>query len=239
MHMKQKYTNKAFLPPEKFILFRIFSKEEHAKALLDGLIRMHSLHYYTTLEENEKHKRSDENEGLIKKQRKALPDNASMTNIKIEMQKRLAKESAELRKIYCFCMFLLNDSGSIKTATLSKKDIEKLKDFGNFAVLFKNPQYLIKKLDEYCLDNDIVMGYSPIKYVRSDNEEERDEFCKENTFKYQREFRIKLLGKKDGQMDMDEPFIINIGDLSNIAELHETEKLLNAIQNKNLSLLKK
>lgn len=196
-----------------FLLCRLFDNRKYAESFLNGKLRMMSLYHYRTQVENE-HGRKDKYEGtqkLWQGQNTTLTINGQTIEGLLSVSLRM--DSYEKKTKICCCTTLCHNGNAINGLdTLSQFSLP-------YCVIFSDPNKFIEKFRSAAKGMDYAFGkvsfYNPKTYNGDIHA-----FMKPESYAWQNEYRLTL------QSDAEDPFLLNVGDLHDIATIFETEILI-------------
>ncbi len=225
-----------------FYMFVKFGSKENLVKLQQGQLYMKNLQYYVDLEKNT----LDEDVG-DKYDGQMMLEDTKVTLVDYET-KELFKEFTTTRvsmglgfsKCPVFCFFSFDDRNSIK-AELNGDNLKayyeftdeqrnKLNAFGTHALIIKNTNEFVERIQNGLLSNEIgysrgfvqYYSYNNIEHFRQVKEDNtKIAFWKRQKYAYQQEYRFLA------HTTVDDHLIIDIGDISHITQLVETKRLLN------------
>ena len=212
---------------QKFLLLRLFSKDSYAYDFLSGKMRMMPLSYYRKIEDDG-HGRKDKYEGT------ELLWQGQCTTIKIGDYEITGKDGLksivlrtsafeETTKINCFTLLPVREDGSFDMGHIPYFKLP-------YCVVFTNPDELIRRFRNAALGMDYGCGkvsfYNPDTYNGYVNA-----YMKPDSYKWQHEYRFSVVS------DTSDPFILELGDLSDIAQIHKTEDFTQTISRYNVNSL--
>lgn len=210
-----------------------FMKKEFAESFLKGNIYMSALGYFWS---NGFDSQKDFNEGTVEMQAPAdSPFPQDLCSV-ISGSVRYRMEAYKYCNLLCMVMHHYN----IQKKQTERFD-ERMRDYGECAVrIFEVEEFLrrvtekAKALGDYCLAG--PMNYLPFDTVRN----YVDCFDKMAPYAWQKEWRIayihdherlKQLAAEDPLRTYEEPFTLNIGDISDIAEIVSAKDIFDTPQN--------
>ena len=202
------------------ILCRCFDKLEYAEDFLNGNIRMMSLKYYRT-KEADNNGRKDKYEGAQKLWQgnsttilidgKEISDADGLVNIVLR-----SSEYEQNTKICCLTLLPVNDE---------IEGLDGLLQFNlSYCVLFSNPDEFVKRFVKIAQPYNCA-GNKVIFYDETTHNGELTKFHKPLSFAWQNEYRLTVYSNSN------DPFIINIGDLHDIATVYPTKELVEKLKN--------
>ncbi len=102
---------------------------------------------------------------------------------------------------------------------------EKNKDFGHYCVCIINVKEFLSRIDKVLVEKNVDCEYMKVNYINKNKEykikDEEVPFTKFDNFSYQKEFRIVI----DTKNNRDEHYIMEIGDLRDIAFITTIDKI--------------
>lgn len=225
-----------------FFLAKIFDSEGYAEDFISGNIFANRLSYFRELEEEESINRSDKHEGIVSWYQ---PD-----QIKIEVNGHVLTDLAGPTSIKMDCHDYINvfciyaaHSGELETVSeetldILKKELEIPKEclnLGEYAVLVTNVPQFIDRIKKAVMDKNYKMTSGLVTYYDPDTFhgnffEDEPIFRKQDGYKHQKEYRFAF----DTGLVGDDPLILNIGNISDIAEKCKVSDVNNGL---NIKLL--
>lgn len=211
-----------------FTCSKTFSKTEYAQDFLKGNLRFMPLNYYTDLEGDS---REDRYEGVSLLHQPHLSE-FEINGIKLDSDNLagpiLVRHNKDNAHIFCMSAFYNKDTTkSFKTEkeflnNISKPCKFKLLTFGNITVLIINIIEFFNRVDNAVKKNKLCYKRKLVKYVSLNEfhgKIKEPGFIKDLNYENESEFRFAL---KDLP---NEPFILSIGDISDIATILETNEM--------------
>ena len=136
--------------------------------------------------------------------------------------------------LHVFCMHGLYSNGNPTTTEELKEQLEIsercMEDFGEHAVIIKNGEKFFRRVNEAVRRNNYRSRHGLVKYYQNIHpalESDLDgAFYKREKYIYQREYRIAI---STGTIGCD-PFVLDIGDLTDITEYVRTEDINKELQ---------
>ena len=215
-------------------------------SLLDGKVFMHNLQYYINLEQEKGDRTAgDRYEGKLPVANMTLLISDPDTNKEIiRIPGRDALFDFGMSKFPVYCIMALDSRNLIKDESEQIKENEnvcarygfsdsqkkEMSTFGNSAVVIKNVDKFIYRIKKAAEKQKIQVGYGMVRYYQGDNMLEHQSqvleqhgtalFWKREKYKNQQEYRICL------KTEIDDHMILDIGSIRDIAELFETQELL-------------
>lgn len=197
------------------ILCRCFDTKAHANMFLDGKLRMMSLEYYRK-KENDENGRKDKYEGT------KLLWQGENTVIVID-----GHEISNADGLVSFVMRSMDHEKNTKICCCSllpiNNNIEVLENLLKFrlpyCVLFTNPNEFVLRFRRAAQNMKYAMGRISFFDEKTYNGD-LNAFMKPVSFSWQNEFRLTL------EVNTDDPYILNLGDLHDIAVVFETNELV-------------
>jgi len=208
-----------------FFLTKVFDSEGYAEDFISGNIFANRLSYFRELEEEESGNRSDKHEGIVNWYQ---PD-----QIKIELNGRVLTDIAGPASIKMhwhnhinvFCIYAAHSEEleriSEETLDVFKKQLqipEECLKLGECAVLVTSVPQFIDRIKKAVMDKSYGMTAGLVEYYDPDTfhgtfSETESIFRKQNEYKHQKEYRFAF----DTGLEGDDPLILNIGNISDIA----------------------
>lgn len=228
-----------------------FGKKENLEKLQRGEIYFKNLNYYSSLEESTGNSIiGDRNEGrhVLSEVTVNCYDKSSGKNILYLENANVLMNIEEVSKMPVFCMTVLstNDMNyqgrkeNTESYSFCYNDI--LKDVSgedgwSSALVITNINEFLRRVEKACDRKNIKYLYKKIKYTNMginyiDRFQDIEKcmyniaFWKDVAYESQKEFRIALIEK-----EVEDHFILNIGDISDITLLFEGEEYNNLINN--------
>ncbi len=208
-----------------FFLVKVFENEDFADQFLKGNVFAKRLSYFRKLEEGEDANRSDQHEGVVSWHQPG--------KVNIEINGRLITDlagpvSVKMHwhdQLNVFCIYAAHSGefeGVSEDNLLSfKKQLEIPEEclkLGGCAVLITSVSQFIDRVrksverNNYGMTAGLVEYYDPETFHGSFSETESI-FRKRDEFKHQKEYRFAF----DTGIQGDDPLILNVGDISDIA----------------------
>lgn len=211
--------------------YRFFATKEYAEEFISGNLYMKNLSYFW---ENGFEGQRDFYEGSLLTM---TPQKTPFPNDLV----KVIKGNVPTRMIgyrYCnicsFTRLIVNN----KRKYVVKFD-RRIKDFGDYVVRIRDfDEFLKRVINATIRNNDIAIG-DPVMYFEPSYQSLLNCFCKSEEYNWQFEWRIAYLHdiealKKDAKVNRTiqdlfqwHPFTLNIGDISDICELHSAEDMWN------------
>ena len=208
------------IPDRPMLLCRCFDTLEHAEDFLNGNIRMMSLKYYRT-------KVADDNGRKDKYEGAQILWQRTCTTILIA-GKEISKADGLTHIVFRLSAHEKNTKICCLSLLPLYNNIIKLDGFLQFnlsyCVLFSNPDEFLKRFREVAQ----AYGCKEKKVIFFDEAVYNGvltEFHKPASFAWQNEYRLTAY------CDCKDPFIINIGNLHDIATVHPTNELVENLKN--------
>lgn len=226
-------------------LTKVMEKREYAEQFLAGHLYMNPLSYFQSIEEDVDG-RGDSFEGCA-----ALfqPNQCILTigDLEIEASSlvgpiRYAYQKTQNANVMCMYAGYLDesdtivfDNNQILTADDQRDTIlnalipdENLDDLGEWSVTIRNIPEFKKRFTAAAREAKLTSATGLVKYYDPNTfhgsfPEGEEMFYKRNTYAYQKEFRLAVI-RNDGK-----PFVLSIGDISDIAELLPTRTTFESI----------
>ncbi len=207
-------------------LLKIFENEKYQNDFLNGDLYMNTLKKFKEYDKSDTN-RSDKFEALISNQK---PDLVQIGKLSFPKKDCGFMKLNSLEYDYCnlLCMYKLWMENENDILSIDSKN----KEFGSCCVIIHNVNLFLKKITEKTDSKDIVCHYNEVKYINKNKEFKNLNdfdipFTKFSEYKYQREFRIAI----DTKRNVNEPYILNIGDIRNICEITTIEKINQQLKN--------
>lgn len=210
-----------------------FMRKDFAESFMEGNIYMSALGYFWA---NGFESQQDFNEGTVQMQ---SPQNSPFP----QMRRSIIKGSVRYRlEAYKYCNLLCMVMHHYNTQKKQTERFnERMRNYGEYAVRIIDIEEFLSRVFEkaksqgdYCLAG--PMNYLPVDTIR----EGMDCFDKLLPFAWQKEWRIayihdqerlKLLAAEDPIRSYEEPYILQIGDISDIAEIVSAKDIFDMPQN--------
>lgn len=205
---------------------KTFSKIEYAQDFLKGNLRFMPLNYYTNLEGDS---REDRLEGVSLFYQPHLSE-FKINEIKLNSDNLagpiLVRHNKDHAHISCMSAFYYKDTTkSFETEkevldNISKPCKSKLLTFGDITVLIANIIEFFNRVDEAVKKTKLPYKRKLVTYISLDEfhgKIEEPGFIKDLSYENESEYRFALKGIPN------EPFILNIGDISDIAIIMNTK----------------
>lgn len=210
-----------------------FMKKAYVEPFLSGNIRMSALGYFWA---NGFESQKDFNEGTVQMQAPAQSPFPQILRSAIKGSVRYRLEAYKYCNLLCMVIHHYNTQ---KKQT--ERFDERMRDYGEYAVRIIDIEEFLNRVFEkakaqgdYCLAG--PMNYLPIDTVRDGT----DCFDKLISFSWQKEWRIayihdqerlKKLAAADPIRTYEEPYTLNIGDISDIAQIVSAKDIFDTPQN--------
>lgn len=232
----------------KTFLFCKFGEEKWLRELQKGKLYCKNLKYYSQLEKQSNDTAmGDYREGKhIETQCQVKLYEYGTTNLVLDLKgANIAIGTEESVKMPVFCLVGLRDT-DIERIDNEDKEMylfkpketlsEILKEkYWNSALIIRNPLEFVKRIVNRCNEEGIEYKFGFVNYTdMSINYLDREEsiesnfqnvaFWKDNQYKKQYEYRMAFINKM-----VEDNFILDVGDLSDITTLLDEEKLKKAI----------
>lgn len=225
-----------------FCMLVKFGSKDNLIKLQQGELYMKNLQYYVDLEKNA----DDEDVGDMY-DGQMLWEDAKVTLFDYDTKEIFTEGTASklslnlgYLKYPVFCMFtfdyrnhtdeeLKGDNLSVRY-DFTDEQKNKLHKFGTHALIIKNGDEFVERVKKGLLHNDIgysrdfvkYYAFNNIKHLREVKEDSmKIAFWKRQKYAYQQEYRFLA------HTEVDDHLCVNIGDISGITQLVETNKLLN------------
>ena len=212
-------------------LFKFFCCEKYRDDFLRGRLYFNSLNYFRKTEASDVFGRNDPYEcckifqpNSIKVSLGPLELNDLAGPVSICGHDDVLKSN-----IMCFSTIRIDSRKKYTSLEDLKRDVlfsEKMIRYGEHAVVIPRVELFVERLEKAALKAGYGFVKGPVNYYDFSKDNVSDEypknaFQKRREFSYQREFRF-LLRKKDA---IDKPEILEIGDLSDIAQFCKSADL--------------
>lgn len=230
-----------------FALIKFFQEEKHANDFIEGKLFANRLSYFKKLEGDEQ--RGDEDEGAIVHERGQFTLNLTVvdpdTGEEIDhctidgsdLATSLIVRPNWFNDWNLFCLYALHDGGlqvrppeDAQSLEECLKISEACAELGEYAVVITNYTEFVKRVygaaveAEYGLVGKLVSYYDYASGTPPITSEIGTIFTKRDEYEYQSEFRFAI---KTGTVG-DDPIILDIGKIDDIAIAFGTSDLLNA-----------
>lgn len=213
------------MPKHIISLFLKFGEERHMCDLFyNGTIYMNPIQYFRNLEDN--HLRGDTYEGISRIKNyppgKFTIPSLGFTGNYLAFQVRESYQTVlgNIFSLYCVSSHGWKDPSKIKISDLNKR-------FGSHCVIIKNNVKFLSLIENKLKEIGADFHHGFVKYYDKDKIDRKlNLFEKPLEFEYQKEFRFYVDTRSD------EPFIINIGSLEDIAELHPAGGIIDTLEAK-------
>ncbi len=226
-----------------FMLMK-FGSAENLKKLQSGQLYMKNLKYYVDLETKTTNNYiGDKYDGHF------VIQNADISLYTIDTHELIAKfNNAKFSMEFgfleypVFCMFKLDHRNYVSeyfngynftvTSKFTEEQISKMANFGDSVLIIKDSGEFIKRINNGLTDAGYKFVSDDVQYYGLNNSEYFEQvknndlttaFWKNEKYSYQQEYRLLVLNCVDDYLSID------IGDISDITVLLETEKLLKMI----------
>ena len=209
-------------------LSKTFSNKKYAEDFLNGKLRFMPLDYYTNLEGDS---REDKYEGISS----MFQPNFSIfiiDGIKLDSSALagpiLLREGKDEMHIFCMSAFYYKDNSKLFETEeeilneINKPSKTKLLSFGKISVIIIDINEFIKRIDRVAKEKSICYKRDFVKYIDLKDFHgniEKPGFIKDLKYKDEVEYRFALEGLGN------EPFILDIGDINDIAVIIETDHI--------------
>ncbi|GLI54924.1 hypothetical protein PM10SUCC1_04390 [Propionigenium maris DSM 9537] len=221
-----------------------FGKKEHMESLMKGTVYMNSMEFFKAYEDC--NNIGDQEEGV---QKILQPDHTKITIGPVEFEKdgklikiperTLSKENGlinlkinlDISNINLFCLYKISLEKICKDNLIFHLPQE-IKDDENYThcVIFNDPQKFVEKLNYSAKNKSNDFQAKVIEYVDKDSYHgEVGIFKKFKKYEHQNEYRIALVPDQQYRGSNNE-FVLEIGDLSDIALLMETSQLEDSLE---------
>lgn len=218
---------------------KIFSSEEYRNEFLKGNLYMNPLKYFIDFE--------DEHSGNVGDKHEALSAWLQPSEMRMifkfgdkefeipssDIAAPIAIKRTHFDSVNVLCLMVLHSHGIPLNGSISAEQVELLKGYfaipedvvnlGEYAVVIPNTGLFLEKVkaaSQHLVDNGeaLKMTAKTVKYydqsqTLSLTNEEEAIFHKQKSYEHQKEFRISL-DRGKGEVT---PFVLKVGDLSNIA----------------------
>lgn len=224
-----------------FALVKIVEEEKYADDFMSGKLYMNPLNYFKNYEDKQEEIRGDPDEGLgaILQPQKMELKIADMVIKPSELTGPIKFRFNSSDSLNAFCMYSLN-CGNLETITKDQIPILKTQlmipdsclEFGSICVVVADVKKFINRVKESIKKSNISGRMGLVEYYDESSkhsffDQARIGFYKRNKFSDQKEYRIIV----ERITNQAEPFVLNVGDLSDICkkttpqQLNETIKL--------------
>lgn len=211
---------------QTILSFIKFGQEEHILDMFNnGNIYLNTIQSFRSFEDN--CLRGDKYEGVSKiiNYPKGNLEIKSI-NYKAEYLSLQVRESFEhvvgnIFSLYCISSFHIPNP-------LEFKIDEKITEFGTHCIIIKDNVEFLKRMEDCFKTNGITLHHDFVSYYNASNFNGKlNVFQKPNEYSYQNEFRFYA------DSGLTKPLILNIGSLSEIAEIHKSKDVIGTL---NLSI---
>lgn len=205
-------------------LIKFLETEEYLNDFLNGKIFMNTLRYFKTLECNDTN-RHDRSETFLSNYQ---PDCIQIGNLVIPKEdcSRIILNSLKYDFCNIFSMYSLWPINHEEQLHIDEQN----KNFGDFCVCVTDVSEFLKRIKDKTDTLGIACQYMRVKYISKNIDhdvlEEEVGFSKFASFSYQKEFRIIV----DTELNIDKPFVLDIGSISDIAFVSSINKLNKQLQ---------
>lgn len=208
---------------QTILAFIKFGHEEHMLDMFNnGNIYLNTVQSFRNFEDN--NLRGDNYEGVSEVinypkgtfEIKSLNYKGEYSSIHI--RKSFEKVVGNIFSLYCISSFHISDP-------LEFKIDEKILEFGTHCILIKDNAELLKRIEESFKNKDIILHHNFVSYYDTKSFDGKiNVFQKPNEYKYQNEFRFYA------DSGLNEPLLLKIGNLSDIAEMHKSEDIISTLE---------
>jgi len=202
----------------RYFLFK-FGKQEHVDQFVhEGLMFMNTLKKFKTLENG--NPRSDRHEGTTysypadKVKKFSMERNGEWVDLELVKGSSLTGngKKASITNVFCMYAFCVSISKNLVDPRNFK--------FGDTFAMLKDGDEFLRRVDAVAKKKNIVLGRGLVEYVdKSTYVGKMGVFRKYSEFAYQSEFRFFVITGNDT------PFILKIGDISDISKIGSVEEL--------------
>ncbi len=203
-------------------LFLKFGKEEHIQdLLLNGTIYMNSIQYFRKFEDNGL--RGDNFEGITELK------NYPSGEFEIKSLNHKGKYiSLQFRESYEEVLGNIYSMYAISSLTVPNpigfKIDKKNKEFGTHCLLVKNNPEFLKRIEKRLKEINLKFRHGFVDYYDKYKKNGKiNLFQKPNEYQYQNEFRFYV------ERESIEPIKIQIGNITDIAEIHKSEDVIETL----------
>ena len=204
-------------------LLRFFKTEEYQNQFLDGKLRMNTLKSFKDTEKFDI-ARADKFEAIFEHKQQNIDDIQTIL-LWPHKEEILSSSITKTTEKFDFCNLLCLYALWKKTEDEQIVIDEKNKFFGQYCVCITDIQEFLIRIKKITDEKDIVCHHMQVEYINKSQEhtivEEKIPFTKFDNFAYQREFRIAIDTKKN----VDEVYILEIGNLRDIAFITTIDKI--------------
>lgn len=204
-------------------MFIKFGEEDNIKDLFhNGTIYMSSIQRFREIEDNEL--RGDKYEG-ISRIKNYPPGQFEITSIgykgnylALQVREAYKEVLGNIYSLYCISSHGWDNP-------LDFKMDDRLKRFGSHCVVIKDNQKFLSLIENKLKELKAKFRYGFVEYYDKDKVDRKiNLFEKPNEFEYQKEFRFYI------ERLSAEPFVFNIGSLTDIAELHPSHIIVDQLK---------
>lgn len=195
-------------------IFIKIGREEHLKRFRnEGMLHCETLDFFAEIEDGRR--RGDKMENATKFFNKSnhvltiFDENDKSKNMKINLVKAHFSEKNQAINLFCLYKVDINEYEENKPFMLEQKFCEEA--WGSHFVIITQPENFIKQLEKKVNNLNLAMISDVVRYKDLANYKgDNDGFIKDESYSYQKEFRIKIKNNEAKCID------IFIGDISNI-----------------------
>ncbi|MGL5458367.1 MAG: hypothetical protein ACRDBY_01970 [Cetobacterium sp.] len=207
---------------------KTFSKIEYAQDFLKGILRFMPLNYYTNLEGDSREDKYEGVSSFLQPHLSKFVINGMELNPKELVGPILIRSDLDKAHIFCMSAFYFQSSKLIVETeeeiweNFYKPCKEKLLTFGDITVFITNIKEFFKRVDNAIKANELIYKRNLVEYrtLNDFHGEVKDPgFIKDLRYRNENEYRISLKELSD------EPFFLNIGDISDIAWIFDTKDI--------------
>lgn len=211
-----------------FVLVKFLTEEVHLRDLLDGKIYANRLSWFRRIEESDDSGRGDKYEGIVgwfQSGRGVLTLDGVDIMPHIDRPIEIRSNRLDHYNLYCTTYGWVDED---VLSGLSDDDSEELSNtlmitrsqlsLGQYAVVIKDVHEFTRRMKEAADTRGYVIGHKQVEYYNPDTyygvTSAADAiFRKQDRHSYQHEFRFVIATQTEG----DEPIILDIGDMRDIA----------------------
>jgi hypothetical protein len=217
-----------------FAFVKIFEKEEYARKFLSGELYMNPIGYFQKYTDSDGELRGDPWEGIVACYQ-AGDVNVQIGDMQIRSEEivgQIVFQGNEILNCSAFCIYSLNSTGFDKVSADTLDQFKKVLEIhrnnyglGSYCVVVNRANEFLGRIETGIRKAQVKGRGGLVEYFDENTksgkfEEMKLGFHKREMFSHQREYRIVL----DAGVEHPEPYILDIGDLSDIAEMLTPEE---------------
>ena len=204
-------------------IFLKFGNEDNINDLLhNGTIYLNSIQNFRKIED--KQLRGDKYEGVLSIKNYPsgqfeIPSlNYKGDYLALHLFEKYEEVLGNIYSLYCV-------SSHGWTNPVDFKIDKRVKNFGSHCLMIKKPESFLKRIEDALINLKIKHRHGLVDYYDKEVVNKKITlFEKRIEYEYQKEFRIYV------ERDSTEPFIFQIGDLSDIAEIYPTDLIVDELK---------